>query len=54
MPSKRFVAYSIEADIQGLRVGACFTSHQPRHMGSKLYLVQNATGGSKICQDEEA
>jgi len=23
-------------------------------MGSKLYLVQNATGGSKICQDEEA
>jgi len=24
------------------------------HMGPKLYLVQNATGGLKICQDEEA
>ena len=44
----------LKRTFKAARVGACFTSHQPRHMGSKLYLVQNATGGSKICQDEEA
>ena len=33
------------------RVGACFTSDQRRHLDSKLFLVQNATGGSNVCEN---